>query len=258
MILRRPVYYPAGGSDRFLHIYLPDDYEQTNERYPVMYFFDGHNLFYDSSATYGTCWGLKDFLDHWSKKMIVVGMECSHVGNERIHEYCPYAKHFFGETSSQKGIETFRWLTEEIKPMIDRDYRTWSHREATGIGGSSMGGLMSMHGVLHYNHIFSKAACLSSGVYWNISNFRKELQAVNLNPDTRIYMAWGEKESGKAPHNGNPEFDTREARSTRKFEQELLEQGVRTFVYFQKNGAHCEADWAKQVPLFMDWLWLKP
>ena len=121
-----------------------------------------------------------------------------------------------------------------------------------------MGGLMSMYGVIRYNHIFSKAACISTGLFWNISNFRKDLNVVSLSPDTRIYMAWGEVEAGKAAHGGNPEWDTREARSTRKFEKELQEKGARTYLYFQAGGRHCEADWALQVPIFMDWLWLQP
>ena len=258
MILQRPMYYPPANEDRVLHIYLPDDYFDSEERYPVMYFFDGHNLFFDHYATYGTCWGMKEFLDHWQKKIIVVGMECSHRDQERLSEYSPYTKHFFGETVTAKGGETFRWIAEDIKPLIDREFRTWSHREATAIGGSSMGGLMSMYGVIRYNHIFSKAACISTGLFWNISNFRKDLNAVSLSPDTRIYMAWGEVEAGKAAHGGNPEWDTREARSTRKFEKELQEKGARTYLYFQAGGRHCEADWALQVPVFMDWLWLQP
>ena len=79
MVIKRDFDYY--GSNRPLHIYLPEGYDQSGERYPVMYFFDGHNLFYDSDATYGKSWGLKTFLDGWNKRMIVVGMECSHVGN---------------------------------------------------------------------------------------------------------------------------------------------------------------------------------
>ena len=258
MILEQPFYYPPGNSDRILHIYLPDDYDRSQERYPVMYFFDGHNLFYNERATYGTCWGMKDFLDHWPKKMILVGMECSHKDHERLSEYCPYSRHFFGEAVDGRGDETFRWLTEQVKPMIDSSFRTWSHREATGIGGSSMGGLMSMYGILRYNDIFSKAACVSTGLFWNVSSFRKDLRAVSLSPDTRIFMSWGEVEAGRAAHNGNPEWDTREARTTRRFEQELQAKGARTYLYFQWGGRHCEADWAMQVPVFMDWLWVQP
>ena len=258
MILKQPMYYPPGNSDRLLHIYLPDDYYYTEERYPVMYFFDGHNLFFDQDATFGTCWGLKDFLDHWQKKIIIVGMECSHKNHERLSEYCPYNRHFLGKNIFGKGKETMRWITDEIKPMIDREFRTWSHREATGIGGSSMGGIMSMYGILARNDIFSKAACISTGIYWNASNFRNELKQTQLSPDTRIFMAWGETESGPVPSGASAETDSRESKSTLKFEKELQDHQARTFLYFQHGGRHCEADWAKQVPVFMDWLWLQP
>ncbi len=255
MVIWRNIFYPPASQERTLHIYLPDGCGQNGERYPVMYFFDGHNLFFDHDATYGTSWGLKDFLDGWSKKMIIVGMECSHEGNERLREYCPYDKKWRGTWIRGIGDETFRWLIHDIKPVIDRDYPVWPHREATGIGGSSMGGIMAMHGVLKYNDVFGKAACVSPGVFWNLSSFRKVRDQSALSPDTRIWISWGEIEAGRAAHNGDPAWATREARSARKFARELDERGVDTQVYFQPGGRHSEADWRKQVPLFMDYLW---
>ena len=83
MIVKRDFIYTPKGKNRPLHIYLPDDYAFSGEHYPVMYFFDGHNLFFDQDATYGKSWGLKDFLDGWDKKIIVVGIECGHEGEER-------------------------------------------------------------------------------------------------------------------------------------------------------------------------------
>lgn len=68
MIEKTDFWFSSAGQNRRLHIYLPDDYYESEERYPVMYMFDGHNLFYDSDATYGKSWGMKDFLDHWDKK----------------------------------------------------------------------------------------------------------------------------------------------------------------------------------------------
>ena len=67
MIVKRDFIYTPKGVSRKLHIWLPEGYEKTEERYPVMYFFDGHNLFFDEDATYGKSWGLKEFLDHWHK-----------------------------------------------------------------------------------------------------------------------------------------------------------------------------------------------
>ena len=118
-----------------------------------------------------------------------------------------------------------------------------------------MGGLMSMYAVIVYNHVFSKAACVSTGVFWNLANFRRDLKRSHIDPDTRIYMSWGEIEAGHAAHHGDPEYDTREARSIRRFESELQERGVSTYLFFQRQGRHCEADWAKQVPVFMPFLW---
>ena len=103
MIIKENFGYPVDGTNRMLHIYLPDDYDTCNEYYPVMYFFDGHNLFSDAAATYGKSWGLKAYLDQWNKKMIIVGIECSHVGQQRLSEYMPYPANRkpFSQSASQ-------------------------------------------------------------------------------------------------------------------------------------------------------------
>ena len=255
MIIKREMYYPPKGTDRTLHIWLPDHYYESDERYPVMYFFDGHNLFDDSDATYGKCWGFKEYLSAWDKQIILVGMECSHVGDDRLSEYCPYRKYMFGKVIPGIGDQTFWWIVNNIKPMIDAEYRTLPQREATAIGGSSMGGIMAVYGGLQYNAVFSKAACVSPAVFRNLSDFRKTLAGASLDPDTKFYLSWGEYEGGKAPHNGDPAYDTREARAQRKFARELQEHGVQAFVCYQPKGSHNEASWEKQIPHIMDYLW---
>lgn len=80
--------------DRNTFIYLPDNWQTSGKRYPVIYMFDGHNLFFDSTATFGTCWGLKDYLDA-HPNAIVVAPECNHEGNKRLEEYCPYDSDWF-------------------------------------------------------------------------------------------------------------------------------------------------------------------
>lgn len=255
MIVKRDCYYWPKGENRMLHIYLPENYDTSGERYPVMYMFDGHNLFFDEDATYGTSWGLYDFMKGYDKQVIIVGMECSHRGNERLEEYCPYRKKMMGQWIDGIGDKTMQWIVNEVKPLIDRDYRTYGHREATAIGGSSMGGLMTLYAMLAYNGYFSKGAALSTGVFWNISNLRKELESHAIQPDTRIYMSWGEKEMGRAAYGKDPSKDTREARTVYKFERELQERGVKTYHYFQWGGEHCERDWRSQNQIYMDFLW---
>ena len=124
MIVKQDFIYTPKGANRPLHIYLPDDWAESGKRYPVMYFFDGHNLFFDHDATYGKCWGFKDFLDSWDKELIMVGIECGHEGQERLSEYLPYpAQGYFGQFEPT-GEATMDWIVNEIKPMIDEKYPT--------------------------------------------------------------------------------------------------------------------------------------
>jgi len=256
MVIKRDIFFEPAMQNRTLHIYLPDNYDHTDERYPVMYFFDGHNLYFDEDATYGKSWGLKAFLDTWEKPMIIVGIECSHEGNGRLSEYCPYDADggFLGHIRGT-GDATLSWMVHTLKPMIDREYRTYSFREATGIGGSSMGGLMSVYGGVKYNQYFSKAACLSSAVGFCMQQMMHDIDAVSLDGDTRFYLSWGEHEAGAA-NGGDPAYDTYTARCNRDIARKLEQKGTLTRVYFQPDGSHSEASWEQQVPGFMNYLWM--
>ena len=197
MIVKRAFLYTPKNANRPLHIYLPDDYASSAERYPVMYFFDGHNLFSDEDATYGKSWGLKEFLDSWGKKIIIVGIECGHDGQERLSEYLPYKanKGSSFEKFEPMGEATMDWIVKEIKPAIDRDFRTIPFRECTAIGGSSMGGLMALYAAVHYNQWFSKAACVSSAIGFCMRPLMADMRKNEMSPDTRIYLSWGTREA---------------------------------------------------------------
>lgn len=257
MIEKMDFPYSPKGKNRTLHIYLPEGYASSEERYPVMYFFDGQNLFHDWEATYGTSWGLKDFLDGWAKKIILVGMECSHEGNERLDEYSPYS-FSMGHWGYVRGMgaRTMDWIVQEIKPMIDGCYRTYPFREATGIGGSSMGGLMSLYAAAAYNNTFSKAACLSSTISPCFAALAREILRHRLDADTRMYLSWGTEEAGRAQVDESMDWLTQTARNNLAVEALLRQQNVDTFLYCQRFGGHCEADWQKQVPQFMNYLWM--
>ncbi len=256
MVIKYDMWYPPKQRNRTLHIYVPDDYEYSQDRYPVMYFFDGHNLFFDEDATYGKSWGLKSFLDQWDKKMIVVGMECGHEGNERLAEYFPYHVNR-GELRKYEplGDATFQWIIHDIKPMIDRRFRTYPFRECTGIGGSSMGGIMAVYGLVHYNEWFSKGACLSSAIGLCMPQLLKDLKMNKINPDTRAFLSWGTKEAPGVKDVWKIDFSSHTYRRNKAVANKLMEQGAVPYLYCQVGGGHCEADWEKQVPVFMDFLW---
>ena len=140
------------------------------------------------------------------------------------------------------------WMVGELKPTIDAAYPTLPDREHTAIGGSSMGGLMSLFAVSAYNSVFSKAACLSPSVRFCMEDMLADIAAAAPMRDTRVYVSWGENETttkaGLARYTNNAMCVVRA----------LLAAGAQVYPYFQPEGAHCEADWCKQNPLYFDFL----
>ena len=256
MIIKRDFIYTPKGTNRPLHIYLPDDYFESEQRYPVMYFFDGHNLYYNEDATYGKSWGLKEFLDGWQKKLIIVGIECGHDGQERLSEYLPYpankTSHF--ARFQPMGDATMQWILSEVKPLIDLEYRTIPFRECTGIAGSSMGGLMALYAIAHYNRWFSKGGCISSAIGFCMRPLMADLRKSAISPDTRAYLSWGSREAHGVK---DPEKDDRSSKTygwNKKAADHLRSQGSTVKMVCQVGGGHCEADWEKLVPDFMNFL----
>ncbi len=250
MIIKEEVMITPFQKKRMLHIYLPDDYKESDERYPVMYMYDGHNLFYDEDATYGKSWGLKTFLDAYDKPFIIVGIECSHEGNERLNEFSPYSfqMRHWGQVEG-KGKVFMDWVVYELKPYIDQTYRTMPFRECTGIGGSSMGGLMSLYTIMHYNEYFSKAACVSSAVYGCMPQLKEELKQSHINPDTRVYISVGSKEFS------NPQEMHAGVACHEYFAKAFLEHHAYAYLNVIDQGMHSEASWEKENPVYFDFLW---
>lgn len=227
------------GLDRNVFLYLPDDWQTSGRRYPVVYMFDGHNLFFDSTATYGTCWGLKEYLDA-HPEAIVVAPECNHEGNRRLEEYCPYESDWFDGIHGT-GKQYMDWLVQELKPWVDAHYPTLPDRAHTAIGGSSMGGLMSLYAAAMYNAVFSKAACLSPSVRLCMEPLTADLRGAKLRKDTRVYLSWGELEA-------NSQHQLAEyTHNALTVAHILTEAGAAVYPYFQMNGRHCEADWRRQL-----------
>lgn len=248
MVHKFEVWFSPAGENRRIHLYLPEEYDRSEERYPVLYMFDGHNLYYDSDATFGKSLGLKDFLDHWGKKLIVVGIECSSQDLQRVHEYCPYPIHsgIYGQVNG-RGDQTVAWMVKELKPFIDRSYRTWPFRESTAIAGYSMGGMLALYTVLRYNTWFSKAAVISPSIVPAMDAFRQEVRD-KLFADTRIFFSWGTGEYA-------PDYNQLVASCILEVEREVQKQGVRTYLFCQPGGQHNEASWEHQVPTWMQFLW---
>lgn len=250
MLIQRDFNYTPKNRNRMLHIYLPDDYYNSDRRYPVFYYFDGHNLFVDSHATYGKSWGLADYLSSSGTEVIVCGFECGHEGDERLYEYCPYSlQNAFGGPLAGIGELTMEWIVDEVKPYMDRNFRTLPERECTAICGSSMGGLMSLYAILRYNEVFSMAGCLSSSIGICMYQLEREIKKDIVDPETRIYLSYGTEEMKAFRRRAS--LDSKNLR----IQKLLRDKGIENvMVYEQKKGEHCERDWEKQNPIYFPFL----
>ena len=234
----------TGEERRRAYIYVPEaaQWDETL-RFPVLYMFDGHNVFFDADATYGKSWGLGEYLDAHCTPLIVAAVECSHhPDNGRISEYAPYSfsSPMFGDVEG-RGALTMDWLIRSFKPEVDRRYPTKPDRAHTFIAGSSMGGLMSLYALSCYNAVFSRAAALSPSLSFEPNRLAALLRKADIGADTVLYMDMGETELGW--HGAAEGF--------RRFCDLLLKRGVRLTARIVPNGRHCEASWEKQLPFFI-------
>ena len=236
----------TGKEQRKAYLYLPESYDwEPERRYPVLYMFDGHNVFFDSHATYGKSWGMKEYLDRTAQPLIVAAVECNHSpDNGRLREYSPYSFEdpYFGAVTGQ-GLETMEWLIHTFKEDIDRRFRTIPDREHTFIAGSSMGGLMSFYALFAYNEVFSRAAALSPSLWVAPRRLEHLARQAKLDPITVLYMDYGSREL--EGHRGMTEHFSRMTGL-------LIRRQLFVESRIVPEGEHCEASWERQIPFFMN------
>lgn len=251
MVIKWDVTIPklSGEQSRRVFIYLPDSYDfEPERRYPVMYMFDGHNVFFDEDATFGKSWGMNQYLQESGKQLIVVGVECNHQGNRRLVEYSPltYTNSEHG-TIKGKGNVMMNWMVKELKPAIDQQLRTLPDRKNTILAGSSMGGLMALYGVCAYNHIFQRGACLSPSLWVAPGKVLEMVARAHIRRDTTLYMDYGELEMFNHAATQESMISTAHL---------LLTKRVNLALRIVPGGNHSEASWEKQIPVFMECLGL--
>lgn len=240
-----PVWPVTGKKPRTVYVYLPQQaLEDPDARFPVLYMFDGHNVFFDADATYGKSWGMGDYLDATDTGLIVVAVDCNHrPPHGRLSEYSPFtfSEEGFGRVIG-RGKKFMDWLTGTLKPLIDEKYPTLPGRETTWIAGSSMGGLMSLYAVTAYNDVFSRAAALSPSVWLVRDKMESLIHRTEFAPGTVVYMDYGSREMGN--HTGMMHCFQNTAGA-------LMDKGVFVTSRIVPNGDHCEACWEEQIPFFM-------
>ncbi|WP_051605554.1 alpha/beta hydrolase [Sediminibacter sp. Hel_I_10] len=234
---------PHLNATRKISAVLPYDYYQTDKRYPVLYLQDGQNLF-NPLALYGD-WAIDKSMEKLAEEGMsdIVIIAIDHGEEERINEYLPYYHPRFGEG---KGNFYIQFMIERLIPYINNNFRTLTDFENTGIGGSSMGGLISLHAGLSNPGVFGKMMIFSPSLWISKTIFNNTKSFEPLE-ESKIYLYSGGKES--IEHLPN-------AQKLGSIIKEKMIKGHRIDFHFSINemGNHAEVHWREEFPKAVKWL----
>ena len=230
---------PQLGRQRRIWIYLPADYATPHKKYPVIYMHDGQNLFDEYTSGYGE-WGIDEILDKLpaNEESIVVGVD--HGGEYRITEYDPYDSKY----GKGRGDDYVDFLVNNLKPYIDKNYRTKKDAKHTTIAGSSMGGLISMYAILKYPDVFGNAGVFSPA-FWIAPDIYQFAEQKGLPAKSRVYFVCGDIEDKTMVSDMKKMADILQAKG-------INENNIPTVI--MQGEKHNEKQWNKDFPAFYSWL----
>ena len=234
---------------RHVQVWLPPGYAaDTARRYPVLYLHDGQNVFDGESA--GAEWGVDETAQRLAEQgeiepPIIVAVDSVAT---RMADYTPTAMTLPPQRSGTGRAETAgggaaaygRFLAEELKPLVDARYRTRSDRQGTAVGGSSLGGLVSLWLALHRSDTFGAALVVSPSVWWDDRFALRDVRTLATlpSPRPRLWLDMGAKEGAEALPAAR---DLRQALAARGWD------GTTLAFTEDAEGSHDEASWAARV-----------
>jgi predicted alpha/beta superfamily hydrolase len=241
---------------RDVHVYLPPDYErERSRRHPVLYLQDGQNIF--DPAAMGMEWQVDDTADALIQAGRIEPLIVVAVANTdaRRDEYTPTAvegKRPDGSISIVGGKASLygHFLIEELKPFIDRTYRTRRDAASTAVGGASLGGLVSVWLALEHPRVFGNVLAVSPTVWWDDFVILKKIAALPRMVPVRVWVDIGTLEDEGA------------VSGARRLRDALVEKGWKpgTDLKYveQEGGQHDEISWASRVEGMLSFLYGKP
>ncbi len=228
-------------SEHTLLVYRPPGYgDDRTRRFPVLYLQDGQNVFDRATSATGEEW----CVDETAQRLIeadaiepIIIVAIYHAGHGRIDEYTP--THDPKKNMGGKGDGYARMLVQEIKPFIDRRYRTLRSAANTGLGGSSLGGLLTLHLGLRFPTVFTRLAVMSPSVWWDDRAIVRDVEALAAKSPLRIWLDSGTREGDEV------------IRDARLLRDALVKKGWvvgHDLTYLEaEGGGHNEQSWARRV-----------
>jgi len=234
------------GNRRDILVYLPRGYRAlSRRRYPVLYLNDGQNVFDAATSFSGVEWGVDETAERLIKENLIeplIVVAVANTGEKRVDEYAPTRGVIDGKAKRKrrsKGLarKYAGFLMDEVKPYIDRKYRTNPDAEFTGLGGSSLGGLVTLAIGILYPQVFSLLIVMSPSIWWDDFAIYRLVDSIQQKPPLKIWLDTGTAEPGWE--------------QARELLNRLLEKGwklPKDLQYMEAQGSdHSEAAWAARV-----------
>lgn len=236
-------------TSRDIVVYVPPGYDSSANRYPVLYLQDGQNLFDPATAFGGQDWRADAVADDLISRSAIQPILLVGVYNTRMHRISEYTP--TRDSRIRKGGKGQRYaqmLARELKPFIDKNYRTRHGAGDTGVGGSSLGALASLEAGMRYPRVFGKIAAMSPSVWWDQRSILGVVGRFRGAARPRIWVDMGTAE-GDGP---------RTLEDARLLRDALVERGWREgadLLFREFAGAgHNEAAWGSRFGEVLVWL----
>ena len=244
---------------RFLRVWLPpgyDDPANDGRRYPVLYLNDGQNLFEAATSFTGVEWQADETADRLIREgaippMMIVGLDNAARG--RIREYMPH-RSLHPVMLRAQGTRYPHFLIKEVMPFVAHNYRVAAGPENTGLGGSSLGALISVYTVAVRPGVFGRLLLESPSLWASNRQFIRESREVKQWPD-RVFLATGTSEAGRKDRDQSVVDDVRELAGI------LRRAGLddrRLKLVVEDGGTHHESAWARRFPEALTFLFGTP
>ena len=234
---------------RMLRVWLPPAYdapENKDRHYPIFYLNDGQNLFDRATAFAGVEWQVDETADRLIRQnqippLIIVGID--HGQKDRAREFLAY-RTMNPPVLRPQGKRYPEFLLNEVMPFLYLRYRIARGPENTGLGGSSLGAIVSLYTVIDRPGIFGRLLLESPSLFVCNRRMLKYSHAFRQWPE-RIFLAIGTKEAGRE------DKDNQVVEDVRELERILRREGLpddRLRVKIDEGATHSESEWAKRFP----------
>jgi enterochelin esterase-like enzyme len=232
--------------DRVVRVLVPEGYDEKRpDAYPLLLLHDGQNLFEDgSTAPGGGSWHVDRTIEPLMAAgrippMVVAGID--HAGDERIREFAPTPA---GKLGRGGASEYARLVVADLLPRISADYHVRTDPDGIGLGGSSMGGLVTLWMAILFPGFFGRLIVMSPSLWWDRRVVLRHLRRHELDPLPRIWLDAGRREGSAV---------TRDTRELHK----LLRRPSSTAIRYVEDprGDHSETSWARRFPEAIEFLY---